>query len=77
MFVVGLSALAFATIHTNNYALSDLSNMGYSMVFALVFSQLVGGLVLAVVRLKYSFWHIVVFHAAFNGLLLGWGMWFG
>lgn len=76
MFVVGLSALAFAALHTNNYPLSDLSNMGYSVVFVLIFSQLVGGLVLAVVRLKYSFWHAVVFHMAFNGLLLGGGMWF-
>ena len=65
-----LSILSFGLIHSANYSLMSLAQMNFIEIVSTFFTQLILGMILAYIRLKYSFKAGVVYHGTFNGIIL-------
>lgn len=59
------SILSFGLIHISNYEAEAYSS-NYLIIPLLILPQLIGGMFLAFIRTHYRFIHCILFHAAFN-----------
>lgn len=63
------SILSFGLYHLPNYD-SEAYSHNYLIIPLLILPQLIGGFFLAFVRIHYRFIHCILFHAAFNLLVI-------
>lgn len=68
--VIAVSVLLFGLVHTENYAVADIEKMNWLELVASFLSQLVLGIVITVIRMKYSFRYAIFYHGAFNAILV-------
>lgn len=66
-----ISAVIFGSIHLVNYSLGHF----HLSAMILITSQLITGLILSYTRMRYGLWAAMGYHAAFNGLALGFYYW--
>lgn len=71
---IGLSVMLFGLIHIGNYSTADIGQMTWMEIISSFFSQLILGAVLTFIRLKYSFKYGLIYHIAFNSILVSLGM---
>ncbi|MCE7055170.1 CPBP family glutamic-type intramembrane protease [Algoriphagus sp. AGSA1] len=68
-FVVYTSSIFFALIHVGNFSNLELADHIYWIPF-LVASQFFGGLILSYIRLSHGIWFSILFHGAYNAILI-------
>ncbi len=66
------SIALFGAIHLTNYEMADVQQLPLWVVLLLFLPQLFAGVALTVIRLSISFRHAVLFHMAYNALVVGW-----
>lgn len=68
--IIGLSILTFAMIHIENYGLKDLTSMQILELLSTFFPQLMLGIIVTAVRLKFSFNYGLIYHILYNGIIV-------